>query len=97
MPSIEIYTTPICGFCHRAKSLLRQKGVSFVEIDLFDTPGKRSEMISRAGAAERCRRYSSARTMLAGVTTSTHWSVAVSLMLCWRADAYRSVATLRKR
>jgi len=51
MPSIEIYTTPICGFCHRAKSLLRQKGVSFVEIDLFDTPGKRSEMISRAGGS----------------------------------------------
>ncbi|MBY6155192.1 glutaredoxin 3 [Vannielia litorea] len=47
--SIEIYTTPICGFCIRAKRLLTEKGVEFTEIDLFEEPGRRSEMMDRAG------------------------------------------------
>lgn len=49
MPDIEIYTTPICGYCHAAKRLLTQKGVSFTEIDLFAAPERRAEMINRAG------------------------------------------------
>lgn len=48
MPQVEIYTTPLCGFCHRAKALLQQKEVNFTEIDLFEMPGKRSEMMQRA-------------------------------------------------
>ncbi len=27
MKSVEIYTSPLCGFCHSAKRLLKQKGV----------------------------------------------------------------------
>lgn len=50
MPApIEIYTTPICGFCMRAKHLLESKGADFTEIDLFEEPGRRSEMMDRAG------------------------------------------------
>ncbi|MBS8224933.1 glutaredoxin 3 [Vannielia litorea] len=50
MPApIEIYTTPICGFCMRAKRLLESKGADFTEIDLFEEPGRRSEMMDRAG------------------------------------------------
>ncbi len=50
MPApIEIYTTPICGFCMRAKRLLSSKGVEFTEIDLFEQPGRRSEMMDRSG------------------------------------------------
>lgn len=49
MPDIEIYTTPICGYCHAAKRLLTGKGVSFTEIDLFAAPERRAEMINRAG------------------------------------------------
>ena len=48
MKPVEIYTTPICGFCHRAKMLLKSKGVEFTEIDLFDEPERREEMIQRA-------------------------------------------------
>ncbi|MEL6521539.1 MAG: glutaredoxin 3 [Pseudomonadota bacterium] len=48
MPNVEIYTSPLCGFCHAAKRLLSQKGVSFAEIDLSKQPDKRSEMLSRA-------------------------------------------------
>jgi len=48
MPPTEIYTSPLCGFCHAAKRLLNAKGVSFTEYDVVRTPGKRSEMLSRA-------------------------------------------------
>jgi len=45
---IEIYTSPFCGFCYRAKSLLEDKDVDFVEIDVMAHPAKRLEMIDRA-------------------------------------------------
>lgn len=51
MPEIEIYTTPFCPYCHRAKRLLNDKGVAFHEIDVMMSPGKRSEMRERAGGA----------------------------------------------
>ncbi|MCB1835662.1 MAG: glutaredoxin 3, partial [Geminicoccaceae bacterium] len=44
----EIYTTPLCPFCIRAKRLLGRKGVTFEEIDLWQSPGRREEMLARA-------------------------------------------------
>lgn len=49
MRPVEIYTTPLCGFCHAAKRLLAQKGVSFSEIDLSVEPERRGEMVMRSG------------------------------------------------
>ena len=49
MAEVEIYTTPLCPYCWRAKRLLSRKGVAFVEIDLWQQPQRRSEMIERAG------------------------------------------------
>jgi len=46
---VEIYTTPFCPYCHRAKALLDSKGVAFTEIDVMMSPGKRTEMRERAG------------------------------------------------
>ena len=48
MKPVEIYTSPLCGFCHAAKRLLTQKGVSFSEIDVLTDPDRKSEMIQRA-------------------------------------------------
>lgn len=48
MNSVEIYTKPTCGFCHAAKRLLTQKGISFGEVDLSRQPKRRSEMLSRS-------------------------------------------------
>ena len=48
MRTIEIYTSPLCGFCHAAKRLLNQKGVSFTEIDVSRDPDRRREMMQRA-------------------------------------------------
>lgn len=49
MKLVEIYTSPLCGFCHAAKRLLNQKGVSFSEVDVLQEPERKSEMINRAG------------------------------------------------
>ena len=49
MAKIEIYSSFLCGFCARAKSLLKAKGVEFEELDVFSDPAKRSEMTERAG------------------------------------------------
>ncbi|MBT5295436.1 MAG: glutaredoxin 3 [Octadecabacter sp.] len=48
MPTVELYTTQICGFCHAAKRLLTSKGVSFSEIDVMVDPARRAEMMQRA-------------------------------------------------
>lgn len=48
MQTIEIYTSPLCGFCHAAKRLLKQKGVSFSEVDVWSDPNRKPEMIKRA-------------------------------------------------
>jgi glutaredoxin 3 len=49
MQPVEIYTSPLCGFCHAAKRLLSAKGASFTEIDLMRQPDRRAEMLKRAG------------------------------------------------
>jgi glutaredoxin 3 len=49
MAEVEIYTTPLCPYCWRAKGLLKSKGVPFAEIDLFAHPERRAEMVVRAG------------------------------------------------
>ncbi len=48
MAKVEIYTSPLCGYCHAAKRLLSKKGVEFEEFNLMTSPGKRSEMMDRA-------------------------------------------------
>lgn len=48
MTSVEIYTTPICGFCHAAKRLLASKGVAFAEYDVMTKPALRDEMVKRS-------------------------------------------------
>jgi len=49
MKPIEIYTSPLCGYCHAAKRLLNQKGLSFSEIDVLMHPSRKKEMVQRAG------------------------------------------------
>jgi glutaredoxin 3 len=47
MAKIEIYTTPFCGYCARAKSLLDKKGAVYVEMDVMMDETKRTEMRDR--------------------------------------------------
>lgn len=48
MPTVEIYTTGFCPYCHAAKALLKKKGVEFAEIDIGRDWERRDEMIKRA-------------------------------------------------
>ena len=48
MARIEIYTTPWCGYCARAKALLEKKGAAFEETDVMEDAVKRTEMRERS-------------------------------------------------
>jgi glutaredoxin 3 len=49
VPEVEIYTTPICPYCIRAKALLDKKGVVYKEVNVMTNPDKRKEMQQRSG------------------------------------------------
>ena len=49
MVEVELYTTPFCPYCVRARALLEHKGVAFTEIDIIEEPARRVEMVRRAG------------------------------------------------
>jgi glutaredoxin 3 len=46
---VEVYTTAFCPFCTRAKSLLKSKGVPFVEIDVTEDAELRQKMVELSG------------------------------------------------
>ncbi|MGY0637857.1 MAG: glutaredoxin 3 [Paraglaciecola chathamensis] len=48
MNTVEIYTKGYCPYCHRAKDLLEQKGVTYTEFKVDVQPELRPEMITRA-------------------------------------------------
>ena len=49
MADVELYTTPFCPYCVRARALLKRKGVAFTEINIIEEPPQRIEMVRRAG------------------------------------------------
>ncbi|MCI0429853.1 MAG: glutaredoxin 3 [Rhodospirillales bacterium] len=49
MPKVEIYSSLFCPYCTRAKRLLDQKGVDYIDVDVVADTTKRSEMMRRAG------------------------------------------------
>jgi glutaredoxin 3 len=48
MAPVIIYTRQFCGYCARAKSLLEEKGIDYVEHDATFSPDLRKEMIGRS-------------------------------------------------
>ncbi len=51
MKPVRIYTTPICPYCVRAKSLLAKKGAQIEEVDVFMDEAARDEMLAKSGGA----------------------------------------------
>ena len=49
MAKVQVYTTPYCPYCTRAKSLLRSKDVAFEEIDVSGNSALREKMIELSG------------------------------------------------
>lgn len=49
MAKVEVYLKESCPFCVRAMRLLGMKKVDPVVIDIEEEPGRRAEMVQRAG------------------------------------------------
>ncbi|MBM3522756.1 MAG: glutaredoxin 3 [Alphaproteobacteria bacterium] len=46
---VEIYSSPFCGYCARAKSLLSKKSVDYIDYDVLADSSLRDVMVERAG------------------------------------------------
>ena len=46
--TLVIYTSSLCGFCYKAKSLLKRKNILFDEINIDIDYKKKEEMINRS-------------------------------------------------
>ena len=51
MAKIEIYTRDMCGFCARAKKLLKTKNIKFDEYNIWQEDNRKPEMVKRANGA----------------------------------------------
>ena len=49
MQPIRVYTTRWCGYCVRAKALLKQRGLPFEEVSLDDDPAFRETLYELTG------------------------------------------------
>jgi glutaredoxin 3 len=49
MKPVRIYTTTYCGFCARAKELLKSKGVAFEEVDVTGDDESRQRLVELSG------------------------------------------------
>jgi glutaredoxin 3 len=47
MKQVEIYTRPGCGYCTHAKRLLSNRGIDFVEYDVYQNPEYLTQLKSR--------------------------------------------------
>ena len=48
MPKVEVFCTPFCPYCVRAKKLLENKNVEYEEIRVDQLPERHDEMIKRS-------------------------------------------------
>ncbi len=49
MAKVEIYTSPMCGYCRRAKRLLKSKDIDFEEYNVIYDVNRMAEMLERTG------------------------------------------------
>ncbi|AWV22902.1 Glutaredoxin [Roseomonas mucosa] len=49
MAKVEIFTTPFCPYCARAKTLLTRKGAAFEEFDAPHGSPAREDAVRRSG------------------------------------------------
>ncbi len=48
MPKVVVYSTRVCPYCERAKSLLNRKGVKFKEFKIDQDMSLMQEMVERS-------------------------------------------------
>jgi glutaredoxin 3 len=47
--SVKVFSTPTCPYCHMVKAYLKQKNVSFEDIDVAQDRAQAEQMIQRSG------------------------------------------------
>lgn len=48
-PSVTVYSTPACHFCHMAKEMFTENNIAFTDHNVASDLEKRQEMITRSG------------------------------------------------
>jgi glutaredoxin 3 len=48
-PRVLMYTTAYCGYCERARRLLRSRQIPFDEVDVTSDPARRQRVIEETG------------------------------------------------
>ena len=49
---IDIYTSPLCGYCTIAKKLLIKKGIDFNDFDVLNDPSLKLNMVERSNGSK---------------------------------------------
>jgi glutaredoxin 3 len=49
MKQVTVYSTDYCSFCTRAKALLAQRGIPFVEVDVTRDDARRAWLVETTG------------------------------------------------
>jgi len=49
MNTVTVLTSPTCSYCHAAKSLLKQQGVDYQEIDLVKQAEQGQQLLIKSG------------------------------------------------
>jgi len=93
MKTVEIYTSPMCGYCHAAKRLLKQKGVTFTEINVAMNSAKKQEMMKRANGGHTVPQIFIGSQHIGGFDDMAALDRAGKLG--WRPDANRVGSVLR--
>lgn len=47
--SVKIYSLPTCPACKATKIFLKEKGVSFEDVNVYDNKGAQEEMTKKSG------------------------------------------------
>ncbi len=47
--TVSVYSTPTCHFCHMAKDLFSEKGITFTDYNVAEDLEKRREMVTKTG------------------------------------------------
>ena len=46
---VTVYSTPSCGYCHKAKEFFQAKGVEYKEIDVSQDHAAAQAMVEKSG------------------------------------------------
>jgi len=49
MNTVTVLTSPTCSYCHAAKSLLKQQGVDYKEVDLLKDGDHAQQLLLKSG------------------------------------------------